>query len=190
MEGINMWDKMHSILHTGNAFPGKNDWPCKALPGYDVCEKGCGGDFAGVMNSKGYNDAGGGLHAMSWTKDFIKMWLWPRKMIPKGLKWNDRSALKSLIDGSMPGPYVTFQLGVKPYVCAPTELGKHWFIINLTICGQWAGGQFNYRGQRGVGACNAYIQGLAKTEWPGLNYGEFPHFLINSFRLYTWAEVG
>ena len=185
---------MQTHLHTGNAFPGINEWPCPALgPGAPVCEsggghKGCGGGFADVMNGKAYNDAKGALHAMSWTKDFIKMWLWPRKDIPKGLKWNDVSALKSLMDGSMPGHYVEFRFGSNAGECAPTELGMQQYIINLTLCGDWAGKAFNAYGQRGLGACASYIQNAAKREWPGLNHGEFPHFLINSFRLYTWAE--
>eukprot|EP00392_Amoebophrya_sp_AT5.2_P007335 g7349.t1 len=148
---------------------------------------GCGAHWNRV-NGKDYNDAGGALHVLSWTKKWLKMWLWKRSEIPRGLKWNDVSELGKLADGTMPGAYAewSFENGR----CSHKELTPHIYVINLTLCGDWAGQDFNHNGKKGKDGCYQYIKNEAKEEWKALNYGELPHFLLNSFRLYKVPDLG
>eukprot|EP00392_Amoebophrya_sp_AT5.2_P012505 g12608.t1 len=188
---------MHSTLHTGDRFVAHPT--CRALichdsknPSSKDCTNpncftgngkfGCGGEW-NRPNGKAYNDAGGALHVLSWTKKWLKMWLWKRNEIPKGLKWNDVSDLGKLADGTMPGVYAewSFENGK----CSHAELKDHYFIINLTLCGDWAGNVFNHNGGSAKHACYQYIKTeQARNEWRELNRGELPHYLLNSLRLY------
>eukprot|EP00392_Amoebophrya_sp_AT5.2_P001760 g1762.t1 len=195
MEAVNMDTKMRSTLHTGTRVPA----PCHALKCHDAgCPKqkhecefnnsydGCGGAWDRV-NGKKYNDAGGALHAMSWTKKWVRMWLWERKDIPKGLLWSDVSELGKIADGTMEGVYAewSFENGA----CDSSEFLDHYYVINLTLCGDWAGKVFSYKGKKGPQACKDYIQNTGPKEWPPLNYDEFPHFLLNSIRLYKVPDL-
>eukprot|EP00392_Amoebophrya_sp_AT5.2_P012507 g12610.t1 len=197
MEAVNMDTKMRSTLHTGTRVPA----PCNAIKCHDAgCPKktacdhvgpnnagfGCGGAWDRV-NGKKYNDARGALHAMSWTKKWVRMWLWERKDIPKGLLWSDVSELGKIADGTMEGVYAewSFENGM----CDSNEILEHLYIINLTLCGDWAGNVFNYKGKKGLAGCADYIKNDAQQEWPPLNNGEFPHFLLNSIRLYKVPDL-
>eukprot|EP00392_Amoebophrya_sp_AT5.2_P014029 g14165.t1 len=166
---------------------------------------GCGGDFH-RLNGPKLNDAGGVLHAYSWTKKWIKVWQWARHEITEGLRWADESAVKQLADGSMPGAYATWSFEKDPSTgrvrCDYRKVGDQKFIINLTVCpaGPWVNGLMKNNDwtegggissmQQG-GSCEEYVRSEAgKKQWRHVNGGRMPNFIINYFRVYKVPDLG
>ncbi|EIN06365.1 endo-1,3(4)-beta-glucanase-like protein [Punctularia strigosozonata HHB-11173 SS5] len=113
---------------------------------------GCGVQ-APATNSYGpaFNAAGGGWYAMERTNKFIKVWFWPRnsKFVPL-----DVYSGSPIIDTTFWGtPYASFP---STSTCdLEAKFGENNIIINLTLCGDWAGAVFT---SNGCGAsCTDYV---------------------------------
>ncbi|KAM5535333.1 hypothetical protein V8D89_011018 [Ganoderma adspersum] len=99
----------------------------------------------------GFNAVGGGWYAMERTEQHIKVWYWLR---------NDRKVPADVRNGEATintgawGEPVGFWPGGKS--CDLTKhLDPHNLIINLTLCGSWAGSTFNADGC--PGNCETYV---------------------------------
>lgn len=77
----------------------------------------------------GFNSANGGVFAMEWTDDFIKMWYFPRNSIPASITADKPDTADFGI------PSANFQGD-----CEIRErFIDHKFIFDTTFCGDWAG---------------------------------------------------
>ncbi|RKF65248.1 putative endo-1,3-beta-glucanase [Golovinomyces cichoracearum] len=81
------------------------------------------------------NDIRGGVYAMEWTSNHIKVWFFPRREIPYditlGLPLPDTWGLPlaHFLDSDKCGIDLNFK--------------NHSLVIDTTFCGDWAGGKFN-----------------------------------------------
>ncbi|KAJ3224122.1 hypothetical protein HDU78_011080 [Chytriomyces hyalinus] len=139
MEGVNGVGNNIMTLHTG---PG-----CSM--NLDNQQKSClGNNGCGTQTSKGatfgdsFNRQRGGVYAMEWVPrqsngapGFIKVWNFARNAIPADItNGNPNPGLWPTNDG-----YAYFGFGNN---CQPQTFGTQQIIINLTFCGDWAGGVF------------------------------------------------
>eukprot|EP01087_Luapelamoeba_hula_P008042 TRINITY_DN2000_c0_g3_i2.p1 TRINITY_DN2000_c0_g3~~TRINITY_DN2000_c0_g3_i2.p1 ORF type:complete len:212 (-),score=38.60 TRINITY_DN2000_c0_g3_i2:70-705(-) len=130
---------------SGPSGPSSNCWV--NAPG-QYANAGCG--ITGNGNSYGtpFNNINGGVYALEWTGSFIRSFFFPRSRIPKDItdmRPNPNSWGK---------PYAYFKLGGN---CPASHFQQQQIVINLTFCGDWAGGVFAQQCP-GKGSCNAYVQ--------------------------------
>ncbi|KAI0820859.1 laminarinase [Trametes gibbosa] len=157
LEGVNDQSPNQSTLHTNSGCTMPASRAQTGNAGSNNCDvaatnnAGCGVQ-ANKANSygPGFNNAGGGWYAMERTNSFIKVWFWSR---------NDGSVPSDVLNGAT--SINTDNWGT-PYAFFPSQscnlashFGAHNIIINLTLCGDWAGNVF---GQDGCpGNCVDYV---------------------------------
>ncbi|KAJ6620360.1 concanavalin A-like lectin/glucanase domain-containing protein [Mycena sp. CBHHK59/15] len=107
----------------------------------------------------GFNTAGGGVYAMYWGNDAIKMWHWARAEIPPDVASNKPNT------AGWPTPAAAFTSG------SSCDLSQHFnthsLVIDTTICGDWAGASFQGAGCPGPARTTSRIQ--ATSPWH-INY--------------------
>ncbi|KAF2117260.1 putative endo-1,3(4)-beta-glucanase, partial [Lophiotrema nucula] len=101
----------------------------------------------------GFNANGGGVYAVEWTDDFIKMWFFPRGSIPASI-----TAEKPDVS-EFGTPNANFQ--------GDCDISKkfldHKFIFDTTFCGDWAGNVYAqsgcpmYSGLDGMASCKKFV---------------------------------
>ncbi|KAI5812390.1 beta-1,3-1,4-glucanase [Pyronema omphalodes] len=118
----------------------------------------------------GFNRNGGGVYAMEWNSDFIKIWFFPRGQIPAdALSGNPEPASWGKPVGMFQGACNINQ-----------KFNAHKIIINVTFCGDWAGNVWSSSGcQSRAATCNDYVnnnpQDFKEAYW-----------LVNSLKV--WAS--
>lgn len=151
-----------------------------------------GGDIGcGVFNTKpegwgnGFNAAGGGVYAMLWTPDGIKVWSWKQNEVPANVRqdkpkpetWGTPVANWS---GCNFGEEYFNNMGI---VSVPTLflIGVLTFsqIVNTAFCGGWAGEVWK-QGSCGALAPTCYEYAAANPQ----AYKE-AYWLINSIKVYS-----
>ncbi|PKY01771.1 hypothetical protein P168DRAFT_241808, partial [Aspergillus campestris IBT 28561] len=134
IEGVNKHDSNKIVLHTSGS--------CDVGGGHEMlgdmssgeCGEASGTIGCVVKGKKGssgdpFNKQGGGVYAMEWTEDFIKIWYFPRDSIPP-----------SITDGhpdssTFPTPMAHLQGSCD--IAARFKPQK--FILDTTFCGDWSG---------------------------------------------------
>ncbi|KAI0087574.1 putative laminarinase [Irpex rosettiformis] len=114
---------------------------------------GCGVQ-APTTNSYGpsFNSNGGGFYAMERTNSFIKVWFWPRNAgnVPSDLK----SGAASVNTANWGTPTANFPN-------TSCDIASHFdannIIINLTLCGDWAGQASVFNGAGCAGSCVDFV---------------------------------
>ncbi|GAD96227.1 GPI anchored endo-1,3(4)-beta-glucanase, putative [Paecilomyces variotii No. 5] len=137
IEGVNMATKNEMVLHTQGDCKITNTGMTGVLTA-DQCsltEGTSGCTIEGTEDSfgTGFNDVQGGVYAMEWTDEFIKIWFFPRNAIPQSIQNGkpDTSAFGT--------PMGNFQGS-----CNMTEeFQAQQFIFDTTFCGDWAGNVFD-----------------------------------------------
>ncbi|KZT36648.1 endo-1,3(4)-beta-glucanase [Sistotremastrum suecicum HHB10207 ss-3] len=158
VEGVNDVSPNQGTLHTsaGCTMPSYGSQTGQ-VAGTDCNANDNGNAGCGVKVNKansygpGFNNAGGGYYAMERTNNFIKMWFWTR---------NGGGAPSDLTSGA--ASVNTDNWGT-PWAWWPNtascNLASHFngnnIIINLTLCGDWAGAVFNSDGCSGD--CATYV---------------------------------
>jgi len=166
IEGVNVNVQDSTTLHTSNGCNmasensgifsgawgkganGQNATNCWInAPGqYD--NQGCG-IVCGSTNSygSGLNAIGGGYFATEWTNNFIRMFFFTNNNVPRDISNNPNP-------DNWGKPYAYFQIGGS---CPSNHFNDLQMVINLTFCGDWAGGVFS-QDCPGKGSCNSYVQ--------------------------------
>ncbi|OCH86677.1 putative laminarinase [Obba rivulosa] len=114
---------------------------------------GCG-VRAPSENSYGplFNTQGGGFYSMERTSDFIKVWFWSRS---DGSVPSDLSTGASSVDtdnwGTPTALFPNTQCDIDE------EFSENNIIINLTLCGDWAGQAAIFNGAGCPGDCVDYV---------------------------------
>jgi len=142
IEGVNDQEHNKAALHTRQGCSIREN-PLDPMANARILSSNCDVNAQGQASNQGcsiedkswpsfgagFNGGKGGVIAMEWNKDFIKVWNFPRSRIPDAmvgtpnpepLKWGKPSAVFSgcNIDGFF---------------------NKHRIIFNITFCGDWAG---------------------------------------------------
>jgi hypothetical protein len=78
----------------------------------------------------GLNGAGGGVYAMEWNSDFIKVWWFPRGSIPSDVF----SANPEPLNWGLPAARFSGNCNIN------SKFQSHRIIFNITFCGDWANG--------------------------------------------------
>lgn len=120
-----------------------------------------------------FNAVGGGVYAMDWTSDAIRIWHFPRGSIPQDIvdKAPDPSGWGT--------PQALFGGGTGLYSCdVETSFANMNIIINLDLCGSYAGNLWGVNNQ-----CDDFA--TTCEEWVGNN----PSQLTNVFWEINYVDV-
>jgi hypothetical protein len=142
IEGVNDQSPNHSTLHTtsGCTMSASNMVQTGSLATTDCYWQVNGNSGCGVAVNKpnnygpAFNANGGGWYATERTAHSINLWFWPRNdaSVPNDVK-NGASSVNTANWGT---PYANF---VDNTCNFSTHFGNENLIINLTLCGDWAG---------------------------------------------------
>ncbi|KAJ5369695.1 endo-1-3(4)-beta-glucanase [Penicillium cataractarum] len=140
IEGVNLQDHNEIVMHTA----GTCSITDTGMTG-SVNATGCGEDLGtvgcvieGQQGSYGtsFNKQGGGVYAMQWTEQFVKIWFFPRASIPT-------SITKGAPDVSQFGTPMAL---VEDGCDVATSFKAQSFVFDITFCGDWAGGVYGQSG--------------------------------------------
>ncbi|KAL4868732.1 concanavalin A-like lectin/glucanase domain-containing protein [Aspergillus spectabilis] len=185
IEGVNKHEANKIVLHTSGSCDvgGEHD-----MSG-DLTSSECG-DASGTIGcvvegqqgSSGtpFNKQGGGVYAMEWQKDYLKIWFFPRSAIPASL-----TAGKP--DTSSFGTPMAHLQGT----CNFEERFSHQkLILDTTFCGDWAG---NVYGDSGCPISDPGNPMQSCVNYVAQNPAEFKnaYWELNSIKVYQLgaAEV-
>ncbi|KAJ3534323.1 hypothetical protein NMY22_g6974 [Coprinellus aureogranulatus] len=152
VEGVNDQAPNAATLHTGPGCTMPSSRTQTGTNGQLNCDAnvngntGCGVRFnAGNSYGPAFNNNGGGWFAMERTNSFFKVWFWPRNSgsVPSDLRNGAQTIDTSswpIITGYSCGAFPNSQCNIAQHFAA------HNIIINLTLCGDWAGGVYGQSG--------------------------------------------
>ncbi|KAJ7076012.1 glycoside hydrolase family 16 protein [Mycena belliarum] len=131
----------------------------------------------------GFAAAGGGVWAAQFDYTGIFIWFWSRANVPASIREATATSSISLSDWGTPSAsYVNTTCKIEDFF-APQNL-----VIDITLCGQWAGIPANYQetcaGAGPTGIC--YNDNVVGS---GSNYNE-AYFELKYIRAYTTAAPG
>lgn len=161
LEGVNDQQTNKITLHTG---PGCTMKPAGSLKTSMLVDPNCnaGNAFQGcgfdTVDTAGYGDGfnriGGGIYALEWTSDFIRVFFFPRHSIP-----SDLSSAASVPDPSSWGNPVAAFSGDGCDIDAHFQ--EHRIVFDTTFCGEWAGNVWQTIGEcKATGmSCVDYVRG-------------------------------
>jgi len=162
IEGVNLMTQDLTSLHTSqgcamnataaNQFTGTRDdnyTNCWVDAPNEPANQGCG--INGMSNSYGtpFNNNGGGVYVLEWTSLYIKTYFFPRQDIPEDISANAPNV------SSWGLPYAQFSLGSD---CARSHFYRMTMVLDLTFCGDWAGGSTFTSACPNLGSCQSYVQ--------------------------------
>lgn len=181
IEGVNLQDHNEIVMHTaGTCSLGSNE----GMTGF-VNETGCGEALGpvgcvieGHKGSYGdqFNQQGGGVYALEWTDDYLKIFYFPRHSIPDSITRGEPDPSEFGL------PMALVQEGCD----VANSFKPQSFVFDVTFCGDWAGGVFGESGcpmtsSDSFASCTNYVaQNPAKfkeTYWE-----------INSVKVYQLGE--
>ncbi|KAG8761818.1 hypothetical protein FRC12_009311 [Ceratobasidium sp. 428] len=157
IEGVNDQGPNAITLHTtaGCTQPGgraMSGTPTQADCNWQVNGNAGCGVKSPTANSYGpaFNNNGGGFYVTERTKTFIKVWFWPRGSanVPAGVK-NGAASIDTSGWGQPTAVFVDNSCDFN------SHFGPENIIINLTFCGDWAGGVYGNSGC--PGSCVDYV---------------------------------
>ncbi|KAF2428273.1 hypothetical protein EJ08DRAFT_699133 [Tothia fuscella] len=177
IEGVNEMPQNQITIHSKpGCAPAKGpEGETGARTGRNDCGENNGDIGCGVFNTSpagwgaGFNQAGGGVYAMLWTNDTIKVWHWTAGTSPL----NARSA-QPRPEGW--GPPVANWVGCQ----FQNFFGKMNLIVNTAFCGNWAAADAVWK----TGSCASKGQ---CQDWVAWNPNEFKeaYWLINSIKVFS-----
>ncbi|OCL02420.1 glycoside hydrolase family 16 protein [Glonium stellatum] len=97
---------------------------------------GCGVQGSQDTYGQALNANGGGVYAMEWRSEGIRMWFFPRSNIPS-----------DITEGASPDPS-TWGTALADFPSTDCNIGSHFqnqsIIANIDLCGSWAGSSAVY----------------------------------------------
>lgn len=180
IEGVNQNNFNKMVLHTDTdcKTDGKGQTGTQSL--YDCALDSASGTSGCDVNAKesttfgtDFNSIGGGVYAMEWTSESVKMWFFPRGSIPKSIT-ADKPDISEF--GT---PTANFQ-----GACDMDERFKnHQFIFDTTFCGDWAGNVYSQSSCQqypGLGSVDSCVKFVAENP----SAFEDAYWLISYFKTY------
>ncbi|KAF5863751.1 hypothetical protein ETB97_009386 [Aspergillus alliaceus] len=141
IEGVNKHEANEIVLHTSGSCALSSDNEMSGTMTSNECGEASGTIGCVVKGKSGssgapFNKQGGGVYAMEWTAEFIKIWYFARGDIPK-----------SITDGNPDTTAFGTPMAHLQGTCNFHDRFKSQkFIIDTTFCGDWAGGVFGDSG--------------------------------------------
>ena len=155
LEGVNQDAANHIALHTTtgcivsqNAQTGTFDtMNCDVNAAGQATNAGCGGyTQANASYGDGVNSLGGGVFAVDWTAEAIRVYQFPRPDIPADiLAGTPNPALWGTPAFDFSGPNANI----------PAHFNNHQIVFDTTFCGDWAGNTFSQCGC--AGTCTDFV---------------------------------
>lgn len=182
IEGVNLQDHNEIVMHTA----GTCSITDSGMTGV-VNATGCGEDLGtvgcvieGHEGSYGtsFNKQGGGVYAMEWTEEHVKIWFFPRSKVPD-------SITSGKPDVSQFGTPMAL---VREGCDVASSFKEQSFVFDVTFCGDWAGGVFGesgcpMSGSDSFASCHSYVANhpaaFKETYWE-----------INSVKIYQTGVKG
>ncbi|KAJ5720138.1 hypothetical protein N7493_007016 [Penicillium malachiteum] len=182
IEGVNMQDHNEIVMHTSGTCALKDE----GMSGY-VNATGCGEALGPVgcviEGDKGsygtlFNKAGGGVYAMEWTEEFVKIWHFPRSSIPESISKGEPDVSEFGI------PMALVEEGCD----VANSFKSQSFVFDVTFCGDWAGGVFGESGCP-MSSSDSFA---SCTNFVAQNPGQFndTYWEINSVKVYQTVVKG
>jgi hypothetical protein len=140
VEGVNGKTPNVATLHTtsGCTMPDSRDqWGYNIRNNCDAAENGCSVGIP-ADNSYGtpFNQAKGGYYVMERTPWYIRMWFFTRSQAPDVITY----ASQTLDTDDLGQPFAFFP----NWQCdIDAKMGDHRIVINIDLCGDWAGATVN-----------------------------------------------
>jgi hypothetical protein len=133
---------------------------------------GCGVQAPVNTSSSAFNENGGGVYATEWRDDGIRMWFFGRGNEPSDLTNTTAT----------PDPS-TWGEPTADFPDTHCDIGNHFrnasIIMNIALCGDWAGAQSIYSGQGDCpGTCDNFVANNATAF-------EDAYWEIKSFRVFS-----
>ncbi|KAJ9111828.1 hypothetical protein QFC20_002415 [Naganishia adeliensis] len=178
LEGVNAFSQNQISLHTGSGckmVESETEQQGKLTTGsfdqfncasYETSNQGCGvrDTYHSDGYGEGYNAVGGGVVAMKWDAEGIKIWWFNRNSIPADIT----------AEQPMPSTWGTPVADFPSTDCDPYKyFYDHFNIFDTTFCGDWAGADnvWNYAGYAGQDQSCAAMTGYATCSDYVLNKG-------------------
>ncbi|KAI9736281.1 MAG: hypothetical protein M1834_001167 [Cirrosporium novae-zelandiae] len=146
--------------------------------GCGVTASGGSGYSAAQTYGDGFNDADGGVYALEWTSDFIKLWFWTRSQIPSSILAGEPDVTT----------FGTPQANYQGSCDIDSHFSQHKIIFDTTFCGDYAGNVFTSQGcpasynddgtaMSSMDSCKAYVANNAEEY-------ENAYWEVNSIKIY------
>lgn len=185
MEGVNQADTGNQMtLHTSkgckmdakrkqtgstmekNCYNGAND------------NSGCGVQGKKSTTGEAFNANGGGVYAMEWRDEGIRMWFFDRDSIPSDIP-TDVSNTSVTPDPS------TWGEATADFPSTDCDISSHFknqsIIANIDLCGSWAGKASIYSDKDGCpDTCTDYVAANSSSAGFEKAYWEFASFRVYS----------
>jgi hypothetical protein len=183
IEGVNQNSVNKMVLHTDTncKVDGLDQTGAQALYDCALDTNGPSGCDVNAVEANtygtGFNDNNGGVYAMEWTADYIKMWFFSRGKIPASITADKPDTTE------FGKPNANFQGACD----IEKKFVEHKFIFDTTFCGDWAGNVYS------ASTCPSY--GLGSMEdcknYVATNPGDFEdaYWQISYFKTYEVAKV-
>ncbi|KAJ5179952.1 hypothetical protein N7492_003162 [Penicillium capsulatum] len=140
LEGVNLQDHNEVVMHTSGTCSLQHEGMSGAINatgcGTELGPVGC--VIEGEKGSYGtsFNKQGGGVYALEWTEEHLKIWFFPRHSIPPSITSGHPDVNK----------FGTPMALVKEGCDVANVFKPQSFIFDTTFCGDWAGGVFGKSG--------------------------------------------
>ncbi|KAL4784452.1 concanavalin A-like lectin/glucanase domain-containing protein [Aspergillus varians] len=184
IEGVNLHDSNKIVLHTSGSCDVGGDYEMSGNMTSSECGDasgtiGCVVEGQSGSSGTAFNKQGGGIYAMEWQKEYLKIWFFPRASIPASLTAGNP-------DTSSFGTPMAHLQGS----CNFKERFTHQkLILDTTFCGDWAGGVF------GDGSCplsDPSNPTKSCVNYVAQNPAEFKnaYWELNSIKIYQLGAAG
>ncbi|KAF7588261.1 hypothetical protein BBP40_005947 [Aspergillus hancockii] len=141
IEGVNKHESNEIVLHTSGSCALSTENDMTGTMTSSECGEASGTVGCVVQGQNGtsgapFNQQGGGVYAMEWTAEFIKIWYFARSEIPQ-----------SITNGNPDTTAFGTPMAHLQGTCNFHErFQSQKFILDTTFCGDWAGGVFGTSG--------------------------------------------
>ncbi|BDD61011.1 hypothetical protein MPDQ_005838 [Monascus purpureus] len=136
IEGVNQQQVDEIVAHTGGECTLTNTGMTGQVTASDCSlqggTSGCTANAGPGSYGNSFNENQGGVYAIEWTSDFIKIWIFPRSSIPESITSGNPDV------STFGTPVFRLEDSCK----VSEQFLSQQFIIDTTFCGDWAGGVF------------------------------------------------
>ncbi|KAL4986558.1 endo-1,3(4)-beta-glucanase xgeA [Aspergillus falconensis] len=183
IEGVNKHEANEIVLHTSGTCDVGGDYNMTGTMTSSECGEASGTIGCVVKGQQGssgdpFNEQGGGVYAMEWQEEYLKIWYFPRSSIPESLT-------AGTPDTSSFGTPMAHLQGS----CNFKERFTHQkLILDTTFCGDWAGGVF---GDSGCPVSDASDPMMSCKNYVAENPAAYKnaYWELNSIKIYQIGET-
>ncbi|EGS17969.1 endo-1,3(4)-beta-glucanase-like protein [Thermochaetoides thermophila DSM 1495] len=144
LEGVNSADTNSVTLHTSKGCTISNSG---SLSGTTLVRADCTGSEGCSQQTsldgtygRGFNDAGGGVYAVEWTEEFIKVWFFPRDHdLTPSLTGNPPEEAPDPEEFGTPLAAFVTDTSSSANCSIESHFKEHQIVFDTTFCGDWAG---------------------------------------------------